>query len=223
MKVYVDPISTTSRALLLFLAEHGNSAEIVPVRLFPGEHLTSQYAAINPNQCVPALQDGDFTLCESSAILKYLAEKLDSPTYPRDLQQRARVNERMDWLNTGLYRDFGYGVVYQQIFPKFRFDNPATQAQVLAQAKERAPKWLAILNDHHLNGREYLCGDQLTIADYLGATYLSIADWVSYDLAQYPNVTAWLERTTAPPSWQQTHDEWNGLVAHLQQENLRSA
>ena len=73
------------------------------------------------------LEDGDFRLTESSAILKYLADKVDSPAYPKDLKKRARVNEMMDWLNTGFYRDFGYGLVYPQIFPHHK--RPSDEAQ----------------------------------------------------------------------------------------------
>ena len=80
------------------------------VDLLTGEHLKEPYAAINPSRLVPVLEDGDFRLTESSAILKYLADKVGSPAYPKDLQKRARVNEMMDWLNTGFYRDFGYGL-----------------------------------------------------------------------------------------------------------------
>ena len=54
------------------------------------------FSAINPNQAVPVLQDGEFRLTESSAILKYLADRVGSPSYPRKLQMRARVNEAMD-------------------------------------------------------------------------------------------------------------------------------
>jgi glutathione S-transferase len=71
----------------------------------------------NPKPSDPGLEDGDFRLTESSAILKYLADKIDSPAYPKDLRQRARVNERMDWINTQVCRDFAYGFVYPQIFP----------------------------------------------------------------------------------------------------------
>ena len=74
------------------------------------------YSTINPNCLVPMLEDGDLQLTESSAILKYLAEKTGSPTYPEDLKKRAKVNEAMDFIRPNLYRDFGYGVSLSGVF-----------------------------------------------------------------------------------------------------------
>ena len=66
---------------------------------------------------MPVIEDGDLHLTESSAILKYLADKIGSPAYPKDLKQRAKVNEMMDWLNTNFYRDWAYNLAYPQLFP----------------------------------------------------------------------------------------------------------
>ena len=107
MKLYYHPVSTTSRPILLFAAESGIDLEYQLVDLFTGEQYKPDYSAINPSHQVPVLEDGDFRLTESSAILKYLADKYDLPSYPKDIKKRAKVNEVMDWLNTQLYRDFG--------------------------------------------------------------------------------------------------------------------
>ena len=91
MKIYYHPASTTSRPLMLFAAESGLKIDFQVVDLFTGEHYQPKYEAINPNHLVPVLEDGDFRLTESSAILKYLADSVNSPLYPKDLKQRARV------------------------------------------------------------------------------------------------------------------------------------
>ena len=109
MKIYYHPASTTSRPLMHFAADSGLQAEFQVVDLFTGEHMGEAYTEVNPNQLVPTLEDGDFRLTESSTILKYLADSIDSPAYPKELKQRARVNEMMDWINTQLCRDFAYG------------------------------------------------------------------------------------------------------------------
>jgi glutathione S-transferase len=223
MKAHLDPNSNTSLPILLFLAEHDVPIEVVTVSLAKGEHTRPEYAALNPNKCVPTLEDGDFILTESSAILKYLAEKTRSPTYPEDFKARARVNEVMDWFNTGFYRDLGYGFVYQQALAKFRFGNPTTQADVIRRGEERSAARLVILNNHWLGGGGFVCGPELTIADYLGSCFVAIVDWVGYDLSSHPNVARWMSAMKARPSWEKTHGQWNALTANIRAQQLRPA
>ena len=89
MKLYMHPVSTSSRAVRLFCAENGIDVEEELVDLMSGAHHQEPYASINPNRQVPFLVDGDLRLSESSAILKYLAEKFDLPAYPKDPKKRA--------------------------------------------------------------------------------------------------------------------------------------
>jgi glutathione S-transferase len=109
MKLYFHPASTTSRIVWLFALDQGLTLDYQIVDLFTGEHMGPAFAKLNPNCLVPVLEDGDFLLTESSAIVKYLAERNASPAYPQDLQARARVNEMMDWFNANIYKDFAYG------------------------------------------------------------------------------------------------------------------
>ncbi len=117
MKLYMHPVSMTSRPVRLFIAESGIEVVQQTVDLMTGEHYQEPFVSINPNRLVPVLDDGDLRLTESSAILKYLADKIGSPADPEDLRQRAKVHEMMDWFNTNFYRDYAYGWIYPQIFP----------------------------------------------------------------------------------------------------------
>ena len=117
MKLYMHPVSTATRPVRLFIAENGIKCDEEMVDILKGAHYQEPYASLNPNRMVPMLEDGDLRLTESSAILKYLADKYALPSYPKDLKKRAKVNEVMDWLNTQFYRDFGYGLIYPQLFP----------------------------------------------------------------------------------------------------------
>ncbi len=153
MKLYYHPVSTTSRPVVLFATESGIELDYQIVDLFTGEQYKPEYSAINPSHQVPVLEDGDFRLTESSAILKYLADKVHSPAYPSDLRKRARVNERMDWLNTGFYRDFSYGFLYPQIFPFMRRPDDHVQAGTVAWGKEKALGWLKVLDESLIGPR----------------------------------------------------------------------
>src|SRR5579863_5656819 len=140
MKLYMHPVSTVSRPVSLFIAENKIPVEQEVVDILSGAQYKPPYSTINPNSLVPMLEDGDMRLTESSAILKYLADKINSPAYPKDLKQRAKVNEVMDWLNTNLYRDFNYGVVYPQLFPSQKRANDEQQRAVIDWGNDRAKK-----------------------------------------------------------------------------------
>ena len=212
MKLYMHPVSVTSRPIRLFAAEEGIALDEVLVDLMTGEHLKEPYGAINPNRLVPVLEDGDFRLTESSAILKYLADKTGSAAYPKDLQQRARVNEVMDWFNTNFYRDYGYGMIYPQIFPHHRRPSDEVQSGTIAWSCDRVRTWLGILDRHILGpDRPYLCGDRITIADYFGASLLTLGEVVRCDFSGYPNVQRWLGNMKRLRSWPEVNEALYGF------------
>ena len=221
MKLYYHPISTTSRPIMLFAAESGISMDMQVVDLFSGEHVQPPYSKINPNKLVPTLEDGDFILTENSAILKYLAEKIDSPAYPKDLRQRARVNERMDWTSTQLCSDFVYSLVYPQIFDMHKRRSAEAQAATLERGKERAQCWLKILDEHVLGtGNSYLCGNAITIADYHASSYVALAEVIGSDLVAYPNLRKWLDRMKALKSWPQVNKVIDGFAESLKGRDM---
>jgi glutathione S-transferase len=216
MKVYYHPASTTSRIVMLYAAEEAPEIEFQVVDLFTGEHMKPPYSAMNPSCLVPMLEDGDFRLTESSSILKYLADKKGSPSYPKDLRERARVNEMMDWVNTNLYRDFAYGLVYPQAFPTHKRRSDEAQASTLAWAKEKSQGWLKILDQSLLGPKKaYLCGDKLTIADYLGAEMIGLGELIRCNFSPYPNVERWLGRMKGLKSWPKVHEVFHGFAGSL--------
>src|SRR5581483_26555 len=131
MKLYMHPVSTACRPVRLFVAENNIVMDEELVDLMTGAHLQPKYAGVNPSCLVPTLEDGDLTLTESSAILKYLADKIGSPAYPKDIKQRAKVNEVMDWVNTNFYRDWGYNLCYPQVFPHLKRRSDEAQSATL--------------------------------------------------------------------------------------------
>ena len=216
MKLYYHPVSTTSRPVLLFVQENKLPVELQVVDLMKGEHMQPAYAAVNPSKLVPVLEDGDFRLTESSAILKYLAEKFDSPAYPKELRARSRVNERMDWINTQLCRDLAYGLVYPQIFPFHKRPTDEHQKGQLAWAKERAKGWMKILDESLIGPKQsYLCGEQITIADYFAASFVSLAEFIRADFSAYPNVRRWYERMKGLKTWAKTHEIFYGFAGSM--------
>ena len=221
MKLYMHPVSMTSRPVRLFMAEHKIAAEEVVIDLMTGEHMQPAYAKLNPNCLVPMLEDDDLRLTESSAILKYLADKTGSPAYPKDLKQRAKVNEMMDWLNTNFYREWGYNLCYPQLFPHLKRRSDEAQSATLEFGRENSKRWLKVLNDHWIGPKkQYLCGDAITIADYFGAGLVTLGEVIRVDFADYPNVKRWLDNMKKLPSWPKVNEVFNGLVASVKDQKF---
>jgi glutathione S-transferase len=213
MKLYYHPVSTTSRPVVLFATESGIELDYQIVDLFTGAQYQPEYAAVNPSRQVPVLEDGDFRLTESSAILKYLADKVGSPTYPTDLRKRARVNERMDWLNTGFYRDFSYGFLYPQIFPFMRRPDDVVQAGTVAWGKDKALNWLRVLDENLLGPKQaFLCGDAITLADYLGSMMVLGGEAIDCKFGAYPNICRWLDNMKKLKSWPKVNEAFYQYV-----------
>jgi len=214
MKLYMHPVSTVCRPIRLFCAENGIKLDEEMVDLMTGANHKEPYISLNPNRQVPLLEDGDLRLTEGSAILKYLADKYDLPSYPKDLKKRAKVNEVMDWLNTGFYRDFGYNLVYPQLFPQYKRRSDEAQAGTIAWGQEGSKKWLQLLNDHWIGPKnQFLCGNQITIADYFGACLVSIGDLIDCKMATYPNVQRWLTNMKELKHWGMVNEVFSGFVA----------
>jgi len=216
MKLYMHPVSMTSRPVRLFIAESGIKVDEQLVDVMTGEHLGPAYTAINPNKMVPLLEDGDLRLTESSAILKYLADKIESPAYPKDLKQRAKVNEAMDWFNSNFYRDFGYGLCYPQLFPHHKRQTDDAQKATLEWAQTRVKNWLQILNDNIIgNDRRYLVGNSLTIADYFGASLITLGEVTRCDWNKYPNVKRWIDTVKQLKNWGPVNEALYGYADYV--------
>lgn len=84
--------STAAYRVRIALNLKGIQHEIVPVDLVSAEHRSANYAERNPQMLVPFLEDGDFGVGQSQAIIEYLDERYGGPRlYPRDAESRASI------------------------------------------------------------------------------------------------------------------------------------
>ncbi|MDP3739610.1 MAG: glutathione S-transferase family protein [Hyphomonadaceae bacterium] len=208
IRLHYDPASTTCRSILLYAAEAGLPLDMVVVDLFSDEHRGEAFTRLNPSQAVPVLEHDGFVLTESSAILKYLADLVSSPAYPKDLKARARVNEMMDWFNTGLMRDLCYGLVYARVLSHYRLPEPGF-TQALRIHEPRVAKRLRAL-DTIIGAKPFVCGQDITIADYLGSAFVTSGELIGFDLRPWPNVSRWIANMKALPAWDEVNAAFYG-------------
>ena len=223
MRLYAHKMSTTSRPILMFCQEQDVKFELMVIDLASGEHKQENFRQINPNGMVPVLDDGGFVLTESSAILKYLAEKYASPTYPTELKSRARINEIMDWFNTQFYREIAYHVTYPQVFPNQARPTEVENRSIINWGLERLIPLLEVLDGgwHMLMADgPYLTGADITIADYLGVELLACGDLIGINWSRYEKIEGWLTTMQNRPAWADVHELIDGYAVSLAEKKF---
>lgn len=201
MKLYQHPFSPNCQKVVALAHEVGVPLELAAVEIFKGGARTPAMLAKNPNGKVPILEDGDFVLWESRAMLAYIAGtagRVDlAPTTPRE---RADVDRWTAWQGA----HFGPAirkVAFERVVKKLVGQGAPDEAVVKAGVAEFAVT--ASVLEQSLGAKEYLCG-RLTIADFDLAPYAALAADCGLDLDPYPKAKAWLGRMVARDSMKKT-------------------
>jgi glutathione S-transferase len=198
----------------MLLADDNIACDTEVIDITTGEQKQHSYTSFNPNQMVPVLEDGDMMLTESTAIMKYIADKTGSASYPRELRARARVDEMMSWFSTNIFHDIGHSFVYPQLFPIYRGRSDEAQAAMLERGRSNTQRWLALLNDHWLGpDKNHVCGNDVSLADYVGISQLTLGELVHSDYSPYGNVQRWLDTMKSRPNWDSVNAPFYGMIA----------
>jgi glutathione S-transferase len=188
--LYNHPWSQHARRIIALMQEAGLEYELRHVALDKGEHRSAEYLAINPDSQVPAFVDGEVTICQSNAVLRYLCAKHDlEDWYPRDPARLARVEQWLDWNQCKLAPTVA-DIVLNKVFLGDKGDPEA-----LARGEKNLTRLAPIL-EAGLEGDDYLAGDAPTIADLSVAsniTQLGIADATPSS----PKIADWYGRVSA--------------------------
>ena len=209
MKLYQFPFSPSCQKVVALAHEVGVPLELAHVDLFKGGARTPAMLAKNPNSKVPILEDGDFVLWESNAMLGYIADKAGradlAPTSPRE---RAEVDRWTSWEGA----HFGPAirkVAFERIVKKLAGLGAPDEAAVKAGIEEFAAR--ASVLEQSLGTKEYLCG-RLTIADFALAPLAALAASCGLDFEPTPRAKAWLGRMAARDSLKKTLEAARGAA-----------
>ncbi|WP_281687971.1 glutathione S-transferase family protein [Pseudomonas citronellolis] len=154
------------------------------------------YRALNPNGVVPTLEDGDFVLWESNAIVRYLAAKYAPDSlYPQDLQQRASAEKWMDWTTStfaGPFRTVFWGTLRT---PPEQRDQAAIDAGIEACVKALAVPEQALGRQPYLSGERFGMGD-IPLGSFIYA-------WFEMPIQRspMPHLEAWYARLRERPAY----------------------
>jgi glutathione S-transferase len=198
-------MSTCSRRVMLAALHMGTPLELTEVSLLSPED-RRRLVALNPNNKLPVLQDGEFTLTESCAIMQYLADRTHGQTlYPDNILIRADINRWMMWTVQHFAPPigmFGFEHIWKGLIGKGGPD-----ADELERAGRLLAPFAAVL-EQHLAGREWIVGDKLSLADLAIAPSLTYLQQAKLPLTQYPKLMAWFGRVSELEVWKHTMPVW---------------
>ena len=203
MEIHSDPITVNCRKVHAGLRMMDIDFDHHHVDYFTAQQKSPEYTAINPNQALPAMRDGDFVLWESNSILQYSADKHGKVEfYPQDPVTRSDINRWMFWESAHWFPSTYVYLVENCVKPVL---DSEPDPDVLAGERERFDRLAGILNER-LSDREYLMGDAVTIADVAVAAPMHLHAWQQLPLDDYPNIVAWMTERIEPQSfWRDTH------------------
>jgi len=195
--LHQDPRSGNCYKIVLTAAFLGIPLATRDYDIMEGETRTPEFLArVNANGRIPVLQIGDKFLPESNAASWYLAQ--GSALVPADRFTQADV---LRWMFFEQYN-------HEPNVATLRFwlhfvgqDNLSDAQQAQLPAKRAAGKAALTLMDEHLNVREWLVGDAITLADIALFAYTHVCKDGGFALGDYPAVSAWVERMQALPGF----------------------
>jgi len=193
MILYDSPVSGNCYKVRLLLAHLGVSYERRAMDVIDRSNRRDVLGDLNPSLRVPTLVlDEGKPLGESNAILWYFGE--GTRFVPDDRYERAQV---LQWMFYEQYElEPALAVVRFWVAYSGRPEGlPDERREELMQAGNRV---LAAM-ERHLEGRKFLVGDRLTLADISLYAYTHVADEGGFDLGGYPSVRAWLARVASEP------------------------
>lgn len=184
MKIYAVSDGPPSLAVRMALKALEIPHEHIPVDFGKGEHMTEEYAKMNPQKEIPVLEDNGFFLSESNAILQYLCDKYkpESDLYPKDATQRAIVNHRLCFNLAFLYPNIS-SYVMAPIF--FDYQRTPIGLKKLNMALAAFETYMSRA------GTKFAAGNNLTIADFPLITSVMCLEAIKFKMDEYPLISKW--------------------------------
>lgn len=179
---------------MIFLHEAEVDYELVPISFAKKEQKSDWYMQLNPNGRIPTIVDlsnDNFVVFESGAILWYLAEK-----YDRFLSQDPKLkSETLQWL---MFQMGGIGPMMGQAmyFQRIAAPNGHEDAYAIERYVNESRRLLEVLNTR-LEDRQYLVGDEYSIADMATYPWARTFYWAKVSVDGLDHLNAWFDRIDA--------------------------
>ena len=202
MKLYIVNGSNNCRKVQAVIENLGLDVEVVELNFATGDLKTPEFHALNPNGKVPVLEDGDYKLWESNAIMQYLANGVPGNTlYPEDPRTRIEINRWQFWETAHYNRWIGTLAFEIILKPMFGMGDPDEAA--VAEARGFFDKFAPVI-DVQLANSPYLVGENPPLADFSVGSFAAYVGGLGLDLNSHANLRDLYTRLDSVAGWAET-------------------
>ncbi|KAF1895125.1 hypothetical protein Lal_00022622, partial [Lupinus albus] len=208
VKVYGPAMAACPQRVLACLIEKGVEFELVHVDLDHLEQKKPEFLLLQPFGQVPVVEDGDFRLFESRAIVRYYAAKYaeHGPNLlGTTLEEKALVDQWLD-VEAHNFNDLCFNIMLQLvILPKMGQVGDLNLAHSCEQKLEK----VLDVYEKRLSESTYLAGEKFSIADLShlpGIDHLIEDAKLGHLVTKRKNVNAWWEKISSRPAWKKVKD-----------------
>lgn len=188
--------SSNVQPVLWLLAELDLPHERLDVGGAFGGTDTPEYRAMNPMGLIPSMQDGDVTMFESQAILRYLAARYGEQVWPADPTKRAPADQWMEWAKTTVAPQVVYKIFWQLVrTPAATRDHAALEESIAATRQ------IMTVADAQLAKTDWLAGPEMTLADFTFGAQLYRYFTLPFERADLPALAAYYQRLCERPAY----------------------
>lgn len=200
MRLFYHPNSSASRRVVLTALHLGSLVDFVEVGNIMEPDVRKELLTRNPNGKIPVLEDGDFILWESCAIMQYLADQTEGQTvYPTHVQARADVNRWLFW--NAQHWAPAIGILGWERYGKKLFAVGDPDPREIERGETEFSKFAKVL-DAHLADSAWISGSSVTLADFAIAAPLMISVPASLPLSEHKNLSRWFQGVRDRIEWQ---------------------
>jgi glutathione S-transferase len=195
LKFYYAPLSINSRRVWIALLEKQIPFEAIQLNL-DGDQFSPEFTTINPLQRVPVMIEDGLTLVESLAILDYLEAKYPTiALMPKEIEASA-IGRMICMVSLTELQPATLPLTKQLV-------GLTVDPTTLQTAQQRIIQVLQFFADR-IHDRPYLLGNDFTLADIVAGTLVEALPMLGIAMDSFPQLTAWLDRLSSRPSFQQT-------------------
>jgi len=184
--------------VVLTAEELGLDYQYIDMDFSKGDHKSPDYMKIHPLGKIPAMEHDGNPIFESNNMCRYLANISGAKLYSKDPLEAAKIDQVVDIIGYHIGKSIST-YFFEEIVKKVFFQKDPNEGAIAKEAgflAEQLPYLDGLLEDS-----DFLCGDEISIADTIAFAMIMAREYTSFDISDHKYICRWYDQMKARPSY----------------------